>query len=67
MLCALQYRPPKRRFDESDEMDPKLAIFFLLIGAIIGLSHLSDDTLTRMRQQFATKRWRAIVPTRRKS
>ena len=48
-------------------MDPKLAMFFLLIGAIIGLSHLSDDTLTRMRQQFAIKRWRAIVPARRKS
>lgn len=48
-------------------MDPKLAIFFLLIAAIIGLSHLREDTLIRLRQQFVIKRWRELVPARRKS
>ena len=47
-------------------MDPKLTMLFLLIGSIIGLSHLGDDTLGRMRRQFAFRRWRAIVPGRRK-
>jgi hypothetical protein len=56
-----------RRRNEGDDMDPKLAMFCLLIGAIIGLSHLSEDTLARMKQQFATRRWRAIVPAWRKS
>ena len=47
-------------------MDPKLTMLFLLIGSIIGLSHLSDDTLGRMRRQLAGGRWRQIVPGRRK-
>jgi hypothetical protein len=48
-------------------MDPKLAMLFLLIGTIIGLSHLNEDTVARMKQQFALKRWREMVPARRKS
>jgi len=47
-------------------MDPKLAILFMLIGAIIGLSHLSDENLGRMRRQFVSWRWREFVPLRRK-
>jgi hypothetical protein len=48
-------------------MDPKLAILFLLISSIIGLSHLDDDNLARMRRQFVNGRWREMVPGRRKS
>ena len=33
-------------------MDSKLTILFLLIGGIIGLSHLDDESLARMRRQF---------------
>ena len=47
-------------------MDPKLTMLFVLIGTIIGLSHLSDDTLGRMRRQIADRRWREFVPGRRK-
>lgn len=48
-------------------MDPKLTILFLLIGSIIGLSHLDDEILTRMRSQLIARRWRDFVPGRRKS
>lgn len=48
-------------------MDPKLAILFVLISSIIGLSHLNDDTLGRLRRQFAGRSWRAFVPGWRKS
>ena len=37
-------------------MDPKLTILFLLIGSIIGLSHLNDDNLARMRRQLIVRR-----------
>ena len=47
-------------------MDPKLTILFLLIGAVIALSNLSDEKLARMRRQFAARRWRELVPGRRK-
>jgi hypothetical protein len=47
-------------------MDPKLTMLFVLIGTIIGLSHLSDDTLGRMRRQISGRRWRELVPGRRK-
>lgn len=48
-------------------MDPKLTILFMLIGVIIGLSHLSEENLGRMRRQFADRRWREFVPLRRRS
>jgi hypothetical protein len=48
-------------------MDPKLTLLFLLIGTIVGLSHLSDDSLSRMRRQLIDRRWRAFVRGRRKS
>ena len=48
-------------------MDPKLVILFLLISSVIGLSHLSDENLDRMRRQLVIRRWREFVPGRRKS
>ncbi len=48
-------------------MDPKLTILFLLIGAIIVLSYLTEENLGRMRRQFVDRRWRKIVPLRRRS
>jgi hypothetical protein len=48
-------------------MDPKLAILFLLISSVIGLSHLNDDNLDRMRRQVISRRWREFVPGWRKS
>jgi hypothetical protein len=45
-------------------MDPKLAILFLLIGTVIGLSHLGDVRAGRVR---SIRRWREFVPGRRKS
>jgi len=48
-------------------MDPKLTILFMLIGAVIGLSNLSEENLGRMRRQFVDRRWREFVPLRRRS
>jgi hypothetical protein len=48
-------------------MDPKLTILFLLISSVIGLSHLNDDNLDRMRRQLVSWRWREFVPGWRKS
>jgi len=45
-------------------MDPKIALLFLLIGSVIGLSHLSDENLRRMRRQLAAMRWREFMPGR---
>jgi hypothetical protein len=47
-------------------MDPKLAMLLLLVGTIIGLSHLGDGSLSRMRRQIGARRWREFVPGRRK-
>jgi hypothetical protein len=48
-------------------MDPKLTILFMLIGAIIVLSHLTEENLGRMRRQLVDRRWRKMMPLRRKS
>ncbi len=48
-------------------MDPKLTILFLLIGWVIGLSHLNEENLGRVRRQFVSRRWRDFVPSRRRS
>ena len=48
-------------------MDPKLTILFMLIGAVIALSHLNEETLGRMRRQFVDRRWRKMMPLRRRS
>jgi hypothetical protein len=39
-------------------MDPKLALLFMLIGTVVGLSHLSDGGFERIRRQFAMLRRR---------
>jgi len=48
-------------------MDPKLAILFLLIGAVVGLSHFGDASDDVLRRQSVRRRWRQFVPGRRKS
>ncbi len=48
-------------------MDPKLTLLFLLIGGIIGLSHLTDENVDRVRRQLVIRRWREFMPGRRKS
>ncbi len=48
-------------------MDPKLTILVMLIGAIIALSHLNEENLGRMRRQLAGRRWREMMPLRRRS
>ena len=48
-------------------MDPKLTILFMLIGAVIALSHLTEENLGRMRRQLAFRQWREFVPLRRKA
>jgi len=48
-------------------MDPKLTILVMLIGAIIALSHLNEENLGRMRRQLVGRRWREMMPLRRRS
>lgn len=48
-------------------MDPKLTILIMLIGAVIVLSYLTEENLGRMRRQFVDRRWRKMMPLRRKS
>jgi len=43
-------------------MDPKLSMLFLLIGAVIGLSHFNYERLTKMKRWFDAQRWHDIVP-----
>ena len=38
----------------------KLIILFLLIGSIIGLSHLRGENLTDMKRAIRSRRWRKI-------
>ena len=47
-------------------MDPKLAMLAMLIGAIIGLSHLTEENIARLRERLAAQRWRKLMPVRRK-
>ena len=39
-------------------MDPKLTIFFTLIGTIISLSHFGDENLAKIKH-----RWRSVIST----
>ncbi len=47
-------------------MDPKLALLFVLIACVIGLSHLSEENLRRLRSQLVARNWREFVPSRRR-
>jgi len=48
-------------------MDSKLAILAVLIGTILALAHLTEDSVARLRRQFVDRRWREFVPGWRKS
>jgi hypothetical protein len=56
-------------------MDPKLTILFLLVGAVIGLSHLSEENVSRVRRQLVSRvrrqlvsrNWRDLMPLRRRA
>jgi hypothetical protein len=48
-------------------MDPKIALLFSLIGAVIALSYLSEDNLRRLKRQFSSLGWRQLALPRRKS
>jgi hypothetical protein len=47
-------------------MEPKIALLFLLIACVIGLSRLNDEVVGRMRRQLGAGRWREILPRRRR-
>jgi hypothetical protein len=47
-------------------MDPKLTILFMLITAVVVLSHLTDENISRMRRQLVERRWRNFVRLSRK-
>jgi hypothetical protein len=68
MIFAMRLAP-QRSGDgkEAHSMDPKLTILVMLIGAIIALSHLNEENLGRMRRQLAGRRWREMMPLRRRS
>jgi hypothetical protein len=53
--------PAMRRIDGS-----QTCLLFLLIGTIIGLSNLSEESIARLRRQLIVRRWRGIVRGRRK-
>ena len=48
-------------------MDSKLAILAVLIGTILALAHLNEDSVARLRRPFGNRRWREFVPGWRKS
>jgi hypothetical protein len=41
---------------------PKLIMFYLLIGAIVGLSRFSGETLVNLTRKNDGKYWHNIVP-----
>ena len=47
-------------------MDPKLAMLFLLVGIIIGLSHLSSESVAKWKRDFDVRWWRRCVSQPRK-
>ena len=40
----------------------KLVMLFLLVGTIIGLSHIRSESPTHMKNKNQIKHWRAIMP-----
>ena len=47
-------------------MDLKLSILFVLMGCVIGLSHLNEENLGRMRRRLVSRRGREFGPRRRR-
>jgi hypothetical protein len=54
------------RTEQDGPMEPKIALLFLLIACVIGLSHLNDEVVGRVRRQLSEGRWREILPRRRR-
>ena len=48
------------------EMDPKLTIFFLLIGTIIVISRHDDENTAKVKCEFDRQLWLGIVSRWRK-
>ena len=48
-------------------MDTKLTLLILLIGVVIGLSHLTEARLESWRFRFAGLRWSDLMPGRRRA
>lgn len=46
-------------------MDAKLTLLFLLMGIVIGLSHLGDKDIPRMRRALINRRWRDLLGWRK--
>ncbi|HXD46093.1 MAG TPA: hypothetical protein VN655_13260 [Pseudolabrys sp.] len=42
-------------------MDPKLTLLFVLIGAIVALSHLGRESAQEPRRSLVSRRWRQIL------
>lgn len=47
-------------------MEPKIALLFVLIGSVIGLSRLDAGFVERVRRQIGEGRWREMLPRRRR-
>ena len=43
-------------------MEPKLTILFLLIGTIVGFSHLDGASLAQPIRQLVRRDWRDFLP-----
>jgi hypothetical protein len=48
-------------------MDPKLTLLFLLIGTIVGFSHLGDENLRPRWRALFSRRWREFARIDRKT
>lgn len=48
-------------------MDPKLAILFILIGAVLALANLNGRTMGRLRRQALNLRRRTATPLWRRT
>jgi len=47
-------------------MEPKIAVLFILIASVVGLSHLNEELVGRVRRRLGEGRWREILPRRRR-
>jgi hypothetical protein len=44
-------------------MDPKLALLFTFIGAVVALSHIGRERPQPPRRRFVSRRWRLLRRT----
>ena len=56
------YAAGDRVAEKATNMDLKLAMLLLLIGSIIGLSHLDDERISKMKRSLVRRMRREIVP-----